>query len=248
MSDDFSLPKGQLVDLTHNYSEDTLYWPTEEGFRLEKEFDGITEKGYYYSAKKFSAPEHGGTHMDAPIHFERDGKTIDQIPLEQLMGNGIVVDVSNECKKDQNYQVSIDDFTSWESKYGKIPSQSIVFLHTGYGNLWPNRLNYLGTNKLGIEALTELCFPGLGHDASKWLIENRQIYAVGIDTQSIDFGKSQFFETHRILCSNNIPFFENVANLDKLPAKKFLVIALPMKIKGGSGAPVRIVAIIPNLN
>lgn len=244
MSNNFSFLKGHLIDLTHDYSEDTLYWPTEDGFKLEKEFDGMTEKGYYYSAKKFSAPEHGGTHIDAPIHFAQNGNTVDQIPLEQLVGDGIVVDVSTECKKNNNYQVTTNDFSNWESQYGKIPSKIILFLYTGYGNLWPNRKKYLGTNKVGSEALSELCFPGLDPEAAKWLIDNRQINAIGIDTQSIDYGKSQFFEAHRILCSSNIPFFENVANLDKLPPNKFLIVALPMKIKGGSGAPLRLVAII----
>lgn len=81
--------------------------------------------------------------------------------------------------------------------------------------------------------------------AAKWLVENRKINSIGIDTQSIDYGKSEFFETHRILCSKNIPFFENVANLDKLPSTGTFVIALPMKIEGGSGAPLRLVAITP---
>lgn len=240
----FSFSKETLVDLTHDYSENTLYWPTEEGFKLETEFDGLTEKGYFYSAKKFSAPEHGGTHMDAPIHFSQDGKTVDQIPLEQLIGNGIVIDVSKKCLENSNYQILVDDVANWESQYGKIPSETIVFLHTGFGELWPNRIKYLGTDKIGLKALSELSFPGLNPETAKWLVENRQINAIGIDTQSIDYGKSQFFETHRILCSSNIPFFENVANLRKLPAINFSVIALPMKIKGGSGAPVRLIAII----
>ena len=82
-------------------------------------------------------------------------------------------------------------------------------------------------------------------DAAKWLIKNRKINAIGLDTPSIDYGQSIFFETHRILCSNNIPAFENVTNLDQLPANGAFVIALPMKIEGGSGAPLRLIAIIP---
>ncbi len=245
MANDFSLPKGHLVDLTHNYSSETIYWPTEDGFRLEKSFDGMTEKGYYYSAKKFSAPEHGGTHMDAPIHFAENGKTIDQIPLEQLFGKGIVIDVSPKALGNRDYQVSIQDFTDWESSFGKMPEESIVLLYTGYGKYWPDRLKYLGTDKTGKKALSDLRFPGLHPDAANWLVENRKIKAIGIDTQSIDYGKSEFFETHRILCSKGIPFFENVANLDKLPSTSTMVIALPMKIEGGSGAPLRLVAITP---
>ena len=245
MSNDFSFPQGHLVDLTHNYSSETIYWPTEEGFKLDTEFDGMTEKGYYYSAKKFSAPEHGGTHMDAPIHFAKNGKTVDQIPLYQLFGQAIVIDVSKEAVKNPDYQVSIQDFTNWESSFGKIPDGVIVLLYTGFGKYWPDRFKYLGTSKTGKEALTDLHFPGLHPDAAKWLVENRKINAVGLDTQSIDYGRSEFFETHRILCTKNIPFFENVANLDKIPVSGIFVIGLPMKIEGGSGAPLRLVAIIP---
>lgn len=245
MENKFSFPTGHLVDLTYSYSEETIYWPTEDGFRIDGEFSGITEKGYYYSAKKFSAPEHGGTHMDAPIHFGKDRKTVDQIPLDNLIGPAIVIDVSKEALANPDYQISIQDFTNWESSFGKIPDRVIVLLHTGYGRYWPDRVKYLGTDKKGKEALTDLHFPGLHPDAANWLVENRKINAIGLDTQSIDYGRSESFETHRILCAKDIPFFENVANLDKVPVMGALVIALPMKIKGGSGAPLRLVAIIP---
>ncbi len=240
-----SLPLGDLIDLTHNYSADTIYWPTEEGFKLEKEFSGITEKGYYYSANKFSSPEHGGTHIDAPIHFNKEGKTIEQIQLTQLIAEGIVINVSEHALQNPDYQISVDDFTSWESSFGKIPDNSIILLNTGYGKFWPNRIQYMGTDKVGADAVNELHFPGLHPDAAKWLIENRKINAIGLDTPSIDFGQSKFFECHRILCNNDILAFENVSNLNKLPTTGIFVIALPMKIQGGSGAPLRIVALIP---
>lgn len=245
MESNFTFAKGHLVDLTYSYSAETIYWPTEDGFKIDADFSGMTEKGYYYSAKKFSAPEHGGTHMDAPIHFAENGKTVDKIPLDNLIGPAIVIDVSKEALADPDYQISIQDFSNWESSYGKIPDGIIALLRTGYGRYWPDRLKYLGTAKKGSEALTDLHFPGLHPDAAKWLVENRKIKAIGLDTQSIDYGKSEFFETHRILCANDIPFFENVANLDKVLVIGALVIALPMKIEGGSGAPLRLVAIIP---
>lgn len=245
METNFTFPKGHLVDLTYSYSSETIYWPTEDGFKIDGDFSGMTEKGYYYSAKKFSAPEHGGTHMDAPIHFAKDGKTVDQIPLDNLIGQVVVIDVAKKALADRDYQISIQDFLDWESSYGKIPDGVIVLLHTGYGMYWPDRLKYLGTSKKGKEALADLHFPGLHPDAARWLVENRKINAIGLDTQSIDYGRSELFETHRILCASDIPFFENVANLDKVPATGALVIALPMKINGGSGAPLRFVAIIP---
>ena len=245
MSNDFSFLKGNVIDLTHEYSDQTIYWPTEDGFKLEEEFGGITEKGYYYSAKKFSAPEHGGTHLDAPIHFAKGGKTVEGISLDKLIGSSIVVDVSKEALENPDYQISQNDFEDWEKTFGKIPDECIVLLQTGYSRYWPDRTKYLGTAMKGSEALDDLRFPGLHPDAASWIIENRKINAIGIDTQSIDYGRSTHFETHRILASKGIPFFENVTNLDKLPATNVVVIALPMKIKGGSGAPLRLVAITP---
>ena len=243
MKENFSFSIEKIVDLTHDYSSETLYWPTEEGFSLENKFEGMTEKGYFYSAKKFSAPEHGGTHLDAPIHFAKNGKTVDQIPLSRLIGDGIIIDVSSKITPD--YQIQIKDLENWEKEHSRIQENSIVLIKTGYGNLWPNREKYLGTAKLGTEALDELHFPGIHPEAANWLVNNRKIKAIGIDTQSIDYGKSKFFETHRILCESEIPFFENVAHLDQLPEIGSVIVGLPMKIKNGSGAPLRLIAFLP---
>lgn len=242
MNDSF-LPKGKMIDLTHEYSDQTIYWPTEQGFELEEEFGGITEKGYYYAAKKFRAPEHGGTHIDAPIHFAQGGKTIEQIPIERLIAPCIVVDVSQKVKQDRDYQIIKKDFEDWEKVNGVIPNNCIVFLRTGWSKYWPDRSKYLGTSKTGPEALPELRFPGLHQEAALWISKNRCINAIGIDTQSIDYGKSTHFETHRVLAEYDMPFFENVTNLDELPSIGAIAIALPMKIKNGSGAPLRIIAI-----
>jgi len=239
------IPNGKWIDLTHDFSSDTVYWPTEEGFTLETEFKGVTDKGYYYEANRYSASEHGGTHIDAPVHFAEGKHAVDQIPLEKLMGNAVVIDVSKKALSDPDYQVSVEDIKDWEEKNGAIPESAIVLLNTGYGQYWPDRVKYMGTDKRGAGAVSELHFPGLHPGAAKWLTEERKINAVGLDTPSIDYGQSTLFESHRILFKENIPAFENVANLDKLPVKGAYVIALPMKIKGGSGAPLRIIALVP---
>lgn len=237
-------PAGAVVDLTHAYDEETVFWPTAEGFRLEKDFDGITDKGYYYAANRFSTAEHGGTHIDAPVHFAAAGRAVDQIPLEQLMGSAVVVDVARQCEGNADYQITIEDLRAWEREHGQLPKDSIVLLRTGYGRRWPDREKYMGTNERGAEAVAKLHFPGLHPEAARWLTVERAIKAVGLDTPSIDFGQSTLFESHRILFEKNIPAFENLANLDRLPAKNFHVVALPMKIKGGSGGPLRAVAIL----
>ncbi len=233
---------GEIVDLTHPFDETTVYWPTAEGFKLSTDFEGMTDKGYFYSAYKYSAAEHGGTHLDAPVHFAQGRHTVDQIPLKQLMGSGIVIDVTRQCAANRDYQVTVADLQNWERRNGRIPRNVIVFLHTGFGKRYPDRKQYLGTDERGAEAVAKLHFPGLDPAAARWLVQNRSIKAIGLDTASIDYGQSTLFESHRILMEKNIPAFENVANLDQLPVKGFSVIALPMKIKGGSGGPLRIVA------
>lgn len=237
---------GSWIDLTHDFSVQTIYWPTAEGFELKTVFKGPTEKGYYYYSNNYMASEHGGTHIDAPNHFAYERKTVDEITLERLIGNAVVIDVSDRALENPDYQVGIEDFKSWENKYGRIEKGSIVLLYTGYSRYWPDRDKYMGTSERGADAVALLHFPGLHPDAARWIVENREINAIGLDTPSIDYGQSKYFKSHQILFEKNIPAFENVANLDKLPPKGALIVALPMKIKGGSGAPLRIVAFVPN--
>ena len=239
-----TLPAGRVIDLTYPFDAESVYWPTAEQFRLEKDFEGTTDKGYYYSAYRYMAAEHGGTHIDAPVHFAKGRNSVDQLPLEQLMGAGIVIDVTRQCAGNPDYLVSINDFQDWEKQNGRIPPGSIVLLRTGFGKYYPDRKKYLGTDERGADAVAKLHFPGLDPLAARWLTGNRSIKAIGLDTASIDYGQSTLFESHRALFEKNIPAFENVANLEQLPLKGFSIIALPMKIKGGSGGPLRIVAIL----
>ncbi|MCP5041716.1 MAG: cyclase family protein [bacterium] len=234
----------ELVDLTHTFDEQTLYWPTETGFEMTTRFAGMTDKGYYYEAHGFSTPEHGGTHLDAPIHFSAGRDTTDLVPLERLIAPGIIVDVSAACAADRDHRVGLADFEAWEEANGALPAGTIVLLRTGFAQYWPDRERYMGTAKRGEEGASELHFPGLDPSAVPWL-EARGIAAIGLDTPSIDYGPSTHFEAHVALFERNIPAFENVANLDRLPTKGFTVIALPMKIGKGSGGPLRIVAAIP---
>ena len=235
----------RIVDLTHSFDSDTIYWPTESGFKLIRGPAGVTDKGYYYAANRFVSAEHGGTHIDAPIHFFKEGKTVDQIPLERLIGEVIVVDVTGACASDRDYQVSVEDLRRWETEHDRQLVDVIVLLRTGYGSRWGNRERYLGTNKTGPSAVVDLHFPGLAPRAARWLVDHRAIKAIGIDTASIDYGQSQRFQSHVTLFKHNVPAFENVANLERLPTAGATIFALPMKIGGGSGAPLRIVAVLP---
>ena len=230
------------VDLTYSLSNDSVFWPTARPFTLITESEGVTEAGYYYSAYSFSAAEHGGTHIDAPIHFAQGRMTVEQIPLSALIGNAVVVDVSAKTLENRDYLITVADMADWEQTHGRIPVGSIILFRTGYGRYWPDAENYLGTAERGQAGVEALHFPGLDPDAARWLVAKRVIKSVGIDSASIDFGQSKRFESHVTLLSSNIPVFENVANMDKLPATGAFVVALPAKIKGGSGGPLRIIA------
>jgi kynurenine formamidase len=238
-------PARALVDLTHAFDAETVYWPTEEGFVLERGSAGVTQAGYYYEAHRFRAAEHGGTHLDAPIHFAKGQATADEVPLERLFASAVVVDVSAACARDPDYAVSVADLEAFEAAQGRIPEGSIVLLRTGWGRYWPDRARYLGTAERGSAAVAKLHFPGLGAEAARWLAAERRIGAVGIDTASIDPGVSRTFEAHRALFERDVPAIENLAQLELLPPRGFEVAALPMKIAGGSGAPLRAVAIVP---
>lgn len=240
------LSNGQWMDLTHPFSEETIYWPTADGFEKETVFEGKTEGGYYYSAFNYRAAEHGGTHLDAPVHFAEGHRAADQIPIEQLIGPAVVIDVSSEAEGNRDYQITPDDVLTWEAEHGEVPAGVIVLFNTGSAQFWPDRIKYMGTDERGAGAVAKLHFPGIRPDTARFLAEEREIRAVGLDTPSIDYGQSKDFMTHRILFERDIPGFENVANLDGLPPTGATVVALPMKIEGGSGGPLRIVAFVPN--
>ncbi len=243
--DPLSLEESRLVDLTHSFGADTIVWPTEQDFRLVVQQAGETPGGYYYASNRLEMAEHGGTHIDAPVHFHKRGRTLDQVPIEQLVGPGIHIDVSEPCARDQDYRVTIQDFQQWEAAHGRIAERAIVLLNTGFARFWPSRQDYLGTELRGQEGVRALHFPGLHPEAATWLVRERQVKAVGIDTASIDYGPSTGFEAHVALLSKDVLVLENLADLRVLPDRDFDVIALPMKIAGGSGGPLRIIAVLP---
>src|SRR6266566_6626690 len=239
------LARAAWVDLTYPFDSTTIYWPTAKPFRLEVVSAQRTPAGYYYAANNFAAAEHGGTHLDSPVHFAEGKHTTDQLPLAQLVGPAFVIDVTRQAEADRDYRIVPADLEAWERAHARIPERAIVLFRTGWGSRWPDRARYLGTTKTGLAAVPELHFPGIHLDGARILVR-RKVNAVGVDTPSLDNGQSTTFGVHRRLFASNVPGFENVANLDRLPATGAFVIALPMKIKGGSGGPLRIVALLPS--
>jgi kynurenine formamidase len=238
------LSSGRWIDLTHAFNADTVYWPTAKTFKKETVFQGHTDGGFYYSAFNYSASEHGGTHLDAPVHFAEGRLAADKLPVGQLIGPGVVIDVTGPVSQNVDYLVTARDIEAHERAHGRIPAGAIVLINTGRAGLYPDREKYMGTAERGPAAVPKLHFPGLSKEGAELLVA-RAIGAVGIDTPSIDYGQSKKFEAHVALMTANIPAFENVADMSLLPPRGAIIIALPMKIEGGSGGPLRIVAHLP---
>lgn len=237
------LAHAELVDLTWPYDDKTLYWPTSpSAFELKELSYGPTSGGWFYSSYAICTPEHGGTHLDAPIHFAAGKLTVDRIPLERLIAPAVVIDVADRASANADYRLTAEDVRAWESQHGTIASGTIVLLRTGWGKRWPDRKAYFGDDTPG--KTDNLHFPSYGEDAARVLVEERRVAAIGVDTASIDYGQSKDFIVHRVANGADVPGLENVAHLERLPARGAFLIALPMKIAGGSGGPVRIVAVI----
>jgi kynurenine formamidase len=233
----------RLVDLTHAYNAETVYWPTARSkFELTTLAAGETPGGFYYSAYAVSTPEHGGTHLDAPVHFSASGLPNHALPLEQLIAPAVVIDVAAKAREDRNYRLTVADVLDFEARHGAIAAGSMVLLRTGWSERWPNVADYLGDDTPG--DASRLSFPGYGAEAAALLVEQRGVGMLGIDTASIDYGASQDFPVHRLAAARNVGGLENLTNLAALPATGATVLALPMKIEGGSGGPVRVVALV----
>ncbi len=232
----------KLVDLSYSFDDKTIYWPNAEGFRHRKDAWAVGAGGYWYAAGEFTSAEHGGTHIDSPIHFAEGKQTLDQIPVSKLIAPVVVIDVAAKAAQDRDYQATRADIEAFEQQHSPIAPGTIVVFRTGWGKFWPDRKQYLGSDVKGDTA--NLHFPGIARDAAELLVQ-RNIAGVGIDTASMDHGPSTDFIVHQVLTKANIYGIENIAQAEKLPATGATLIALPMKIAAGTGGPARVVALLP---
>ncbi len=237
-----SIDESHVLDLTYPFNDETIYWPTAHRFTLTQIARGLSDDGRWYASNDYAASEHGGTHLDAPIHFARGGRSTADIPVTQLIGPVRVIDVQTQCAQDRNYRLTVGDIQRHEAVYGLIEAGAIVLVRTGFGRYYPDARLYLGSDDRG--TVEGLSFPGFGEQAARMLV-TRRVDLVGLDTASLDHGPSTTFPAHRVLGEANIPGLENVANLDRLPPVGATLVALPMKIDGGTGGPCRIIAILP---
>ncbi len=228
--------RAKLIDLTYPLNAKNAYWPGDNYSPFELKTIASIEKDGVLS-KAFSMPEHLGTHIDAPNHFEKNQPDVADIPPEQLIGPGVVIDMEPRAEQLPDTTLTVRDLLDWEKKHGRIPSGAIALLHTGWGRFWNNYSRYKNQDATG-----RLHFPGYSADAARWLVEKRKVRGIGVDTLSIDHGTSRDFAVHHIVNAAGKHGLENVAHLDKLPPRGFFVIVAPIRIESGSGGPARIIA------
>lgn len=223
-----------MVDLTHELSEETPVFPGGVGFKKEAV---ATFEQAGYLAHRLELGEHTGTHVDAPIHFNPEGLGIGEVPADRLIGPGVRVSVAERVVDDPDALAEPEDFIGWEERHGPIPEGAVVLIHTGWAGRWADEGAYRNADEKG-----RMHFPGLSAAAAGWLVE-RRASAVGIDTLSVDPGLSQEFRAHEILSRAGVLAIENLTGLEQLPEAGFTVVVAPLKIRGGSGSPARVLAI-----
>jgi kynurenine formamidase len=231
----------QVVDLTHTLSAQAPYWPEGNApspFHV-RVMETYERDGYF--GREIELPEHFGTHMDAPLHFDPKGRSVDQLPVQNFLAMAVVVDISAAVRSNPDYRLTAEDIGHWVKEHGPMPPGCFVLLRTGWGSRWPSEKQFMNQDARGV-----MHFPGYSLEAARYLLEHVHPVGIGIDTSSIDYGPSKSFEVHHLTMSAGLYHLENVANLDQLPPTGACLIALPMKLQGGSGSPTRVLALVPS--
>ncbi len=227
-----------VIDLTHALNAQVPTFEVTDKSPYQVKTLATVAKDHYF-LREFCVPEHFGTHLDAPAHFAEGLWTVDQIPPERLVSPLVVIDAIAEAKANPDYQIAVEDIAAWERIHGEIPPNAVVIANTGWNVRWNSAAEYRNADAKGVKH-----FPGYSKDAAKFLVEGRKVNGLGIDTLSIDYGPSTDFPVHQYTMAHSIYHLENVANLDHVPVSGAIVVAAPIKLEGGSGGPVRILALV----
>lgn len=225
-----------IIDLSHTINDNIPTWPSDNRENYSVKISTAYKNSPFFS-REIKIPEHYGTHIDAPAHGIKGKATVDKISTDKLISPAVVIDVRKKVSVNHDYFLTTDDIRHWEKLYGRIVKGSVVLMLTGWGKLWNDKEKYLNRDKNGT-----MHFPGFLKESIEFLIKQRKVNGIGVETLSIDAGNSDDFSAHRVLFKHNKFALENLANLEKLPPKAATIIIAPLKIEGGSGSPVRVFA------
>ncbi|MGE5660251.1 MAG: cyclase family protein [Actinomycetota bacterium] len=232
-----SITYSEIVDLSHVIESNIPIWPGDPPVEFE-EIAEIKTDGYYL--RKFSMGEHSGTHFNAPNSFDSTLTSIDCYSPQSLVVPAVVLDLRDRVAVNADYALRIADIEAWENQYGMIPPGCLVILFTGWQANWENSQAFFNADDLG-----QLHFPGCGAAAIQFLLEERQIAGLGIDTHGVEPGIDSSFCVNKLVLSKSGIILENLANLDRLPATGATLVIGILRLKGGSGSPVSVLAFIP---
>jgi len=225
-----------VVDLTHTMSPEFPTFFGVPGIEMQKQFD-IKKDGF--NLYWWRIIEHAGTHLDAPIHFSEAGATADALDVATLVVPLAVVDVAAKAEADADYVVSRDDLAAWEAKNGPLPDGCCVAMHSGWARHLGDAAKYTGKDAAGV-----FHFPGFAPDAAEWLIRERRVVGLAVDTLSLDHGPSKDFKTHYLWLPSGRWGLENVANLDRVPPAGATLVVGNAKVKNATGGPARLLALV----
>jgi kynurenine formamidase len=226
---------GKVVNLSHPVSPRIPLWPGDPPVEFE-DVASLDKDGYFL--RRFSMGEHSATHMNAPNSFFADGMGIEGYQAQDLVRPAVVIDVRAQTQSNPDYAISPADIEAWECQHGLIEAGSVVLMYTGWQHLWNDPTAFIGQDAQGSH------FPGIGEAAIGFLLEQRQIAGVGIDTHGVDPGQSSTFATNRAVLAGNGIVLECLTNLDRLPPKGATLVIGVLALEGGSGSPAAAMAII----
>jgi kynurenine formamidase len=226
----------RIVDLTHTIHPNIPIWPGDPPTEITT-VSQIETSGYFL--RKFSMSEHSGTHMNAPKSFDSAGASIDSYPPQSLVVPAIAIDIRNRSLANPDYTLTIDDILTWEQQYQAIAPGSIIILYTGWQERWHDDRAFFNRDDHGI------ChFPGFGKAATQFLLEKRLIAGVGTDTHGVDPGQDETFTINKLVLEKQLIVLENLTNLHELPAVGIVLVIGILRLVGGSGSPVSVLAFV----
>jgi len=226
----------ELIDLTHRIAEKIPVWPGDPKPRIFK-FSSVEKNGYNMNVLEIG--EHTGTHFGVSLHFFNGGESVDEVPVSDLILPAVKIDIADKCSEDPDYALKIEDVLLWEENHGKIPKNCFVIVYTGWYEKWKFQNDYFGLDKEG-----KMHFPGISKETVAFLMDERKIKGLGIDTHGVDPGIDERFEATKALFERGGYNLENLTNLSKLPPRGFYIFIGALPIERGTGSPARVVALV----